>query len=115
MEPKIFIFLLLVSCSVLFNLALAAQLYQGQGKWKLLKRSIGVSAMHMALLPNERIITFDRTDFGRSNITLPQGKCIKDLKFSDCYAHSVEFDPATRAVRPLTISSDTWCSSGALS
>ncbi|XVF12866.1 hypothetical protein REPUB_Repub08aG0157000 [Reevesia pubescens] len=71
--------------------------------------------MHMALLPNERIITFDRTDFGPSNITLPQGKCIKDLQSSDCYAHSVEYDPASRAVRPLTILSDTWCSSGALS
>ncbi|XWS38152.1 hypothetical protein CRYUN_Cryun19dG0105700 [Craigia yunnanensis] len=81
----------------------------------MLKRSIGVSAMHMALLPNDRIVTFDRTDFGPSNITLPQGKCIKDLQSSDCYAHSVEFDPATRAVRPLTILSDTWCSSGALS
>ncbi|EOY23887.1 Glyoxal oxidase-related protein [Theobroma cacao] len=114
MEPKILVFLLLVSySSVLFNLALGAQTYQG--KWKLLKRSIGISAMHMALLPNERIVTFDRTDFGPSNITLPQGKCMKDLQSSDCFAHSVEFDPATRAVRPLTILSDTWCSSGALS
>ncbi|XP_022754240.1 aldehyde oxidase GLOX1-like [Durio zibethinus] len=113
MKPKIFVFLLLVSCSSLFNLALGAQSYQG--KWKLLKRSIGVSAMHMALLPNERIVIFDRTDFGPSNITLPQGKCIKELQSSDCYAHSVEFNPATRVVRPLTILSDTWCSSGALS
>ncbi|XP_071727529.1 aldehyde oxidase GLOX1-like [Rutidosis leptorrhynchoides] len=82
-----------------------------KGKWKLLKSSIGVSAMHMALLPNDRIITFDRTDFGPSNITFPAKKCPSNL---DCYAHSVEFYPAKRRVRPLTILSDTWCSSGSL-
>ncbi|KVH91775.1 aldehyde oxidase GLOX-like [Cynara cardunculus var. scolymus] len=82
-----------------------------KGKWKLLKRSIGVSAMHMALLPNDRIITFDRTDFGPSNITFSFEKCPLE---SDCYAHSVEFYPSKREVRPLTILSDTWCSSGAL-
>ncbi|KAI3689930.1 hypothetical protein L2E82_47901 [Cichorium intybus] len=82
-----------------------------KGKWKLLKKSIGVSAMHMALLPNDRIITFDRTDFGPSNITFPAEKCPLGL---DCYAHSVEFYPSKRGVRPLTILSDTWCSSGAL-
>ncbi|KAG8484250.1 hypothetical protein CXB51_023938 [Gossypium anomalum] len=112
MDPKILIFMLLVCCSSVFNVGALSY----QGKWKLLKRSIGVSAMHMALLPNEKIVTFDRSEFGPSNITLPQGKCIKeDSKSSDCYAHSVEFDPATRAVRPLTILSDTWCSSGAFS
>nr|GEW29595.1 hypothetical protein [Tanacetum cinerariifolium] len=82
-----------------------------KGKWKVLKKSIGVSAMHMALLPNDRIITFDRTDFGPSNITFPAEKCPLGL---DCYAHSVEFYPTNREVRPLTILSDTWCSSGAL-
>ncbi|KAJ0105482.1 hypothetical protein Patl1_17410 [Pistacia atlantica] len=86
-----------------------------RGKWKLLKRSIGISAMHMALLPNDRIITFDRSNFGPSNISLPQGKCMKDVLSSDCYSHSVEFDPISRNVRPLTILTDTWCSSGALS
>ncbi|KAL5831417.1 hypothetical protein ACOSQ3_016837 [Xanthoceras sorbifolium] len=96
------------------SLALSSENYQG-GKWKLLKRSIGISAMHMALLPNDRIITFDRSDFGPSNITLPQGKCNLQTSSSDCYAHAVEFDPATRNVRPLTILTDTWCSSGALS
>ncbi|KAJ0482588.1 putative galactose oxidase [Helianthus annuus] len=85
--------------------------YSTKGKWKLLKSSIGVSAMHMALLPNDRVITFDRTDFGPSNITFPAEKCPPGL---DCYAHSVEFYPAKRGVRPLTILSDTWCSSGAL-
>ncbi len=33
----------------------------------------------------------------------------------DCTAHSVLFDPATNTVRPLTILTDTWCSSGQFS
>lgn len=113
MERKNSVCLLIAICCF-SNLALGSQ--DLEGKWKLLKRSIGVSAMHMALLPNDRIIAFDRSHFGPSNITLPQGKCIKgvELETSDCYAHAVEFDPITRKVRPLTIQTDTWCSSGAL-
>lgn len=78
----------------------------------LLKQSIGISAMHTAVLPNGHLVTFDRTDFGRSNISLPPLMCMNRLK--DCTAHSVEFDPVTRAVRPLMVLTDTWCSSGAL-
>ncbi|PWA37439.1 galactose oxidase/kelch, beta-propeller [Artemisia annua] len=100
--------LLLLSSSLHSSSSLADY---SKGIWKVLKKSIGVSAMHMALLPNDRIITFDRTDFGPSNITFPAKKCPLGL---DCYAHSVEFNPTKRGVRPLTILSDTWCSSGAL-
>lgn len=106
MAPILIIILLLSSLQLS-----SSMLDTSKGKWKLLKSSIGVSAMHMALLPNDRIITFDRTDFGPSNITFPAEKCPRER---DCYAHSVEFYPAKRGVRPLTILSDTWCSSGAL-
>lgn len=88
--------------------------YIQAGKWRLLKRSIGISAMHMAVLPNERVIVFDRTDFGPSNITKKNCPTFQEDS-SSCYAHSVEFDPSKRTVRPLTILTDTWCSSGALS
>ncbi|XP_030500086.2 aldehyde oxidase GLOX1 [Cannabis sativa] len=90
------------------------------GKWKLLKKSIGISAMHMALMPNNKIIVFDRTNFGPSNLTKKNCPNINSLQpqqdsSSSCYVHSVEFDPSKRTVRPLTILTDTWCSSGALS
>ncbi|RWR85921.1 aldehyde oxidase GLOX1-like protein [Cinnamomum micranthum f. kanehirae] len=86
------------------------------GKWELLQKSIGVSAMHMQLLNNDRVIIFDRTDFGVSNLSLPAGKCREDptdiaLKV-DCSAHSAEYDVATNTFRPLMILTDTWCSSG---
>ncbi|OVA04753.1 Glyoxal oxidase [Macleaya cordata] len=102
----------------IFSLFIVSQSSQpSKGRWKLLKKSIGISAMHIQLLPNDRIITFDRTDFGSSNISLPKGKCRKiaqDQSLEDCSAHSIEFNPANRNVRPLTVLTDTWCSSGAL-
>lgn len=88
------------------------------GRWQLLQKSIGISAMHMQLLNNDRVIMFDRTDFGKSNISLPDGKCRNDsrdlaLKI-DCTAHSVEYNVLTNTVRPLTVQTDVWCSSGAV-
>ncbi|XP_058098765.1 aldehyde oxidase GLOX-like [Magnolia sinica] len=86
------------------------------GRWTLLKSSIGISAMHMQLLSNDRVVIFDRTDFGRSNLSLPDGKCRNDPHDTavkiDCSAHSAEYDVATNSIRPLMILTDTWCSSG---
>ncbi|PIN01235.1 Galactose oxidase [Handroanthus impetiginosus] len=87
------------------------------GKWDLLLPSIGISAMHMQLLHTDRVVIFDRTDFGRSNISLPTGKCRNDPSdttlIEDCTAHSVEYDVASNSVRPLMLLTDTWCSAGA--
>ncbi|KAG8389903.1 hypothetical protein BUALT_Bualt01G0027300 [Buddleja alternifolia] len=86
------------------------------GKWDLLLSDIGISAMHMQLLNSDRVVIFDRTDFGASNISLPAGKCRNDPSdtalAADCTAHSVEYDVASNSVRPLTVLTDTWCSSG---
>lgn len=88
------------------------------GRWELLMPSIGISAMHMQLIPNGRVVIFDRTDFGPSNLSLPEGHCRHDRTDRalqvDCTAHSVLYDPASNSVRPLTVQTDTWCSSGAL-
>ncbi|KAK2660664.1 hypothetical protein Ddye_007197 [Dipteronia dyeriana] len=86
------------------------------GRWQLLQKSIGISSMHMQLLNNDRVIMFDRTDFGKSNISLPHGKCRnntyeKALKV-DCTAHSIEYNVLSNKFRPLTVHTDTWCSSG---
>ncbi|KAK3001438.1 hypothetical protein RJ639_022264 [Escallonia herrerae] len=88
------------------------------GQWKFLLRNIGISAMHMQLLNNDRVVMFDRTDFGLSNISLPDGKCRVDPNDSvlttDCTAHSVEYDVVSNSIRPLMVLTDVWCSSGAL-
>ncbi|KAF8390267.1 hypothetical protein HHK36_024792 [Tetracentron sinense] len=88
------------------------------GDWVLLHSSIGLSAMHMQLLHNDKVVMFDRTDFGPSNLSLPTGRCRFDpndvaLK-TDCTAHSLIYDIVSNSFRPLMVQTDTWCSSGSL-
>ncbi|GER57056.1 glyoxal oxidase-related protein [Striga asiatica] len=104
---------LLLTLIFIIPAALAAP---GGGKWDLLLSNIGVSAMHMQLLNNDRVIIFDRTDFGASNISLPNNRCRnnpRDLTLKiDCTAHSVEYDVSSNSIRPLYVFTDVWCSSG---
>lgn len=88
------------------------------GKWDLLLPSVGIVAMHMQLLHDNRVIIYDRTDFGSSNLSLADNKCRNDpyelrLK-KDCTAHSLEYDVASNSIRPLMVLTDVWCSSGAV-
>jgi hypothetical protein len=74
--------------------------------------------MHMQLLNNDRVVIYDRTDYGKSNISLPHGKCRNDswelvIKY-DCTAHSVEYDVLANKFRPLMVQTNVWCSSGAV-
>ena len=90
----------------------------GGGRWQLLQKSIGIVAMHMQLLNNDRVVIYDRTDYGKSNISLPHGKCRNNswelvIKY-DCTAHSVEYDVLANKFRPLMVQTDVWCSSGAV-
>ncbi|CAN6463679.1 unnamed protein product [Victoria cruziana] len=80
------------------------------GQWEVLQRSIGISAMHMTLLHNDRVVIFDRTSGGPSNITF---RDCAPAATSNCTAHSVEYDVAANSVWPLNVLTDTWCSSGA--
>lgn len=92
--------------------------FSGQGKWQLLQASIGISAMHMQLLSNNKVVMFDRTDYGPSNISLPSGLCRHDMNDTvlknDCTAHSVLYDIDSNTFRPLMVQTDTWCSSGSV-
>ncbi|XP_074328633.1 aldehyde oxidase GLOX isoform X2 [Apium graveolens] len=95
-----------------------ARLLGNQGEWQFLRTSIGISAMHMQLLSNNKVVIYDRTDFGSSNLSLSDGRCRIDPNDSflrrDCSAHSVMYDPLTNTIRPLMVQTDTWCSSGAV-
>ncbi|CAK7346264.1 unnamed protein product [Dovyalis caffra] len=90
----------------------------GGGGWQLLQNNIGIAALHMQLLNNDRVVIYDRTDFGLSNISLPDGKCRNDsselVVKHDCTAHSVEYDVLAKKIRPLMVQTNVWCSSGAV-
>ncbi|KAL9395049.1 hypothetical protein Peur_014334 [Populus x canadensis] len=90
----------------------------GRGWWQLLQKNIGIAAMHMQLLNNDRVVIYDRTDYCKSNISLPGGKCRNNswelvIKY-DCTAHSVEYDVLANKFRPLMVQTNVWCSSGAV-
>ncbi|MCO5554434.1 hypothetical protein L7F22_007964 [Adiantum nelumboides] len=104
--------LFLAFCFLLSNLANAVS----PGNWHVLILNAGVSSMHMQLTNKDTVIMFDRTDYGRSQLLLANGKCRNDpndlaLKV-DCYAHSIEYSIADNKVRPMEVLTDTWCSSG---
>ncbi|RAL37654.1 hypothetical protein DM860_000348 [Cuscuta australis] len=88
----------------------------GSGEWVLLQGSVGVSAMHMQLMPDNKVVIFDRTDFGASNLSLPAGKCRNndEVLLEDCTAHSLLYDISTNTFRPLMVRTNVWCSSGSL-
>ncbi|KAH7524185.1 hypothetical protein FEM48_Zijuj06G0092300 [Ziziphus jujuba var. spinosa] len=84
-----------------------------KGGWELTSQNSGVSAMHMFIFPiTNKAIMFDSDTFGPSQIQLLSHDCYDE---PDCWAHAVEYDIHTAAVRPLKISMDTWSSSGGLS
>ncbi|CAN6374312.1 unnamed protein product [Urochloa humidicola] len=93
------------------------------GEWQLLHASIGVSAMHMQLLPGDFVLMFDRTDTGPSNLSLPAlSPCTTTSSNSgtaaastpDCTAHSVLLDLRSNMLHPYPLATNPWCSSGAL-
>ncbi|RCV37260.1 hypothetical protein SETIT_8G048900v2 [Setaria italica] len=86
------------------------------GEWQLLHASIGVSAMHMQLLPGDFVLMFDRTDTGPSNISLPAlAPCAAAADGpADCTAHSVLLDLRSNVLHPYPLATNPWCSSGAL-
>ncbi|XP_068483023.1 aldehyde oxidase GLOX-like isoform X2 [Phaseolus vulgaris] len=91
----------------------------GNGQWHLLQESIGIVGMHMQLLHNDRVVILDRTDFGFSNLSLPNGRCRNNpnemVVKTDCTAHSIEYDVAVNKFRSLFVQTNVWCSSGSVS
>ncbi|CAM8943839.1 unnamed protein product [Rhodiola kirilowii] len=87
--------------------------YAVGGSWETVLVNGGISAMHMQLLKNDKVIMFDRKDFGQSRIMLPKSKC-DPAKVPNCSAHSVEYDVAANTIRPLVLQTDPGCSSGSI-
>ncbi|KAI8025891.1 Aldehyde oxidase GLOX [Camellia lanceoleosa] len=60
--------LLLLLLLFLFNPFPAMCQIGREGEWCLLHASIGISTMHVQLLHNNKVVMFDRTNFGPSNL-----------------------------------------------
>ncbi|CAL5208454.1 unnamed protein product [Lathyrus oleraceus] len=118
MTPSLFTIVLLIILNVsIATTATPSRIISGGGQWQLIHNNIGIVGMHMQLLHNDRVIIYDRTNFGYSNISLPNGRCRINLRERfkiDCTAHSVEYDVVSNTVRPLFLQTDVWCSSGSV-
>ncbi|ONK79985.1 uncharacterized protein A4U43_C01F12530 [Asparagus officinalis] len=74
--------------------------------------------MHMQSSTTTVSLIFDRTDFGPSNLSLPDRHCRSDPTDAplpvDCTtAHSLRYaNVPHNSFRPSTVLTDTWCSSG---
>ncbi|KAI8556740.1 hypothetical protein RHMOL_Rhmol05G0278100 [Rhododendron molle] len=92
-----------------FALAIIGTRAQG-GSWEVVVEDAGIAPMHAAVTRWNTVVLFDWTDAGASNISLPnvEGRGLA----TDSSAHSALLDLQNNAVFPLTIQTDTWCSSG---
>ncbi|KAL5544042.1 hypothetical protein UlMin_007826 [Ulmus minor] len=89
----------------------------GQGRWELLMDNVGVVPMHMAVTHHGTVVIFDQTGAGPSNYRLRRRSNGRQCTSSDgsdstCSAHSVEYDITRNRIRPLSLETDPWCSSG---
>ncbi|XP_010535982.1 PREDICTED: aldehyde oxidase GLOX1-like [Tarenaya hassleriana] len=107
-----------ISIAVLIAAAAAAEAEtKWPGKWEMFLQNSGVSAMHAALMPNNKVLFYDSTIWRTSEIKLAKDEpchVYDPNKPADCFAHSVLVDVNTGALKPLLLSTDTWCSSGGL-
>ncbi|KAM7275455.1 hypothetical protein ACFE04_017321 [Oxalis oulophora] len=88
-----------------------------KGGWELFSENSGVSAMHSILLPNNKVVMYDATIWEISAMKLPPGMPCRHVEQNgdtDCWCHAIMFDIETGDRQPLTLHTDTWCSSGAL-
>ncbi|KAE9586727.1 hypothetical protein Lal_00004696 [Lupinus albus] len=113
----IFLFTLIFHILLFITLTLPSST-ASSGSWQILHNSIGIPAMHMQLLHTDHVVMFDRTDFGLSNLSLPNGMCRHfkngNVSRTDCTAHAIEYDVASNKVRGLFLQSEVWCSSASV-
>lgn len=74
------------------------------GKWRITTKNVGVSAMQLQLMPNNKVVWFDTTYLGDSAYRLTDN-CPKNFErgYKDCFAHALEYDADTDETRPLNV------------
>lgn len=78
-----------------------------KGSWVIDNPNVGVSAMQLQLMPNDKVIWFDATSLGPSARKLePEGNCPinPDAKNQpDCFAHAIAYDWKTTKSRTIVV------------
>ncbi|ONK69097.1 uncharacterized protein A4U43_C05F19320, partial [Asparagus officinalis] len=89
----------------------------GEGRWEMFVQDAGVSAMHLVINHANKAVFFDSPIYNPSKLMLPNGDPCRPIPGAqhgevDCWAHAAEMDVFTGQIRPLKVTTDTWCSSG---
>ncbi|XP_071689325.1 putative aldehyde oxidase Art an 7 [Rutidosis leptorrhynchoides] len=89
-----------------------------KGEWVIHNPNVGVNAMQLQLMPNNKAVWFDTTNLGPSARELgPKGNCPPNPDNNnepDCFAHAVQYDVESGEVVSAYVKTDPWCSSGHL-
>ena len=76
------------------------------GKWRVTVENVGVSAMQLQLMPNNKVVWFDTTALGDSARKLtPEGNCPINFEkgYPDCFAHALAYDADTDETKALDV------------
>lgn len=78
-----------------------------KGGWVIDNPNVGVSAMHIQLMPNDQVIWYDATSLGQSARVLePEGNCPINPDANnqpDCWAHAVAYEWKTSKSRTVEV------------
>nr|GEX33832.1 hypothetical protein [Tanacetum cinerariifolium] len=114
MNPSRFL-LLIVICMMVMK-SRGADL---PGTWEVLVENARIASMHTVVTHFDTVVLLDRTDLSPTEERHQKYHCQIDPKNKqdpqtrpDCYSYSVHYNLANQNLQPLTINTDTWCSSG---
>ncbi|KAK1421557.1 hypothetical protein QVD17_23987 [Tagetes erecta] len=89
------------------------------GTWELLVHNARIASMHTVVTRFNTVLLLDRTDLSPSERGYRQYHCRMDPQNPqdqdpkpDCFTYSALYDLINPSPRALTITTDTWCSSG---
>ncbi|KAK9071599.1 hypothetical protein SSX86_008028 [Deinandra increscens subsp. villosa] len=89
------------------------------GSWEVLVHNARIASMHTVVTRFNTVVLLDRTDLSPSEHGYQRYHCNMSLQNPenpepgpDCFTYSALYDLINPNPRPLTISTDTWCSSG---
>lgn len=77
-----------------------------EGAWRVTVENVGVSAMQLQLMPNNKVVWFDTTALGNSARKLtPEGNCPINFEkgYPDCFAHALEYDADSDETKALDV------------